>query len=98
MSEKIESKALVNWGVKHSSDIQKIGDHIGGIATVCEDLIKDFPSGTDFSILENKQKLNEQITLAFGDRFKNLPPGTFKKLFDMFLPIIIGIITKVPTA
>lgn len=97
----VQAESVVNWGLKHTADLQKVGADLADIFATAQAAAKDFPTGTDFSILSSSQQdqMSEIMAVEIKKLFPNLPPGTIVNFLKQWLPLFLQLIGGLkPTA
>lgn len=102
MQKPVQAESVVNWGLKHTADLQKIGADLGDVIATSKGIASDFPTGADFSIMStaDQDKMIDTMSVEIKKLFPNLPPGTLAGFLKNFLPILLQLIggLKLPTA
>lgn len=91
----VQAQSVVNWGLKHTADLQKIGADLADIFATAKAIAADFPTGANFSILSSEQQnqILETQAVEIKKLFPNLPPGTIAGFLKEWGPLLLRLIT-----
>lgn len=94
MAKDVKAESVVNWGLKHTADLQKIGADLADIFNTAKSIATDFPTGSDFSILSSEQQnqILEIQAVEIKKLFPNLPPGTIANFLKQWGPLLLQLI------
>lgn len=94
MAKDVHAESVVNWGIKHTADLQKIGADLADIVSTARSIASDFPSGADFSILSSDQQKQILDTQAVEIKklFPNLQPGAIANFLKQWGPLLLQLI------